>query len=76
MASLDSRSEEAQLEAAETLQTSESVWSAEGGISAFKQALNPTFDSFGCVLSHCTHRDRHEASDMSSHNLWMLATPF
>lgn len=58
------------------VQTSDSVWAAEGGTSAFKKALNPTFDTYRYVAVHrmsvIRHQPLHDLSrtlDVISYNL-------
>ena len=51
------------------MQTSEFAWALEGDTTAFKKALNPTFDLYRCVTLHHVSLDCHQMVRGLSHVL-------
>lgn len=54
---------------ADTEQTSEFAWALEGDTTAFKKALNPTFDLYRCATLHHAALDCHQVVRGLSHVL-------
>lgn len=60
MASLTEGTDAQKEDRAGGVQTSDSIWTAEGDTSAFKKSLNPTFDPYRFVAMHRMSFIRHQ----------------